>query len=346
MRSGAPGGAAGRPPSRAPARRSPPRTTLQARRGRGPRATGSPSGAAPGRPLRLGCSSGRQCTGRPTGAIRLGRVGECHRPPARPSRSAHTTREQRGCEFLIFGGGRLPGWPTAMRFSGKGNDVAVVDDFSRRRWHEEAGTDSLTPIASLDERIDIWRGRPARPSSIGGRHRGEHVHRRRGARVRPETIVHYGEQPSAPWSMKNVENRVVTQLNNVVGTSTCCGRCATSRPTPTSSSSARWASTARPTSTSKRARSRSSTTGARTRCRSPSAGLASITCPRCTTATTSSSPAGPGACAPPTSTRASSTASRPRRRRCDPRLATRFDYDEVFGTALNRFCVQAGSDIR
>src|ERR1700745_1863164 len=59
--------------------------------------------------------------------------------------------------ILILGGDGYLGWPTAMRFSGKGNDVAVVDDFSRRRWHEEAGPDSLTPIASLDERIEAWK---------------------------------------------------------------------------------------------------------------------------------------------------------------------------------------------
>jgi len=63
----------------------------------------------------------------------------------------------RRMRILILGGDGYLGWPTAMRFSGKGNEVAVVDDFSRRRWHEEAGTDSLTPIASLDERIDAWK---------------------------------------------------------------------------------------------------------------------------------------------------------------------------------------------
>ena len=44
-----------------------------------------------------------------------------------------------------------------MRFSGKGHEVAVVDNFARRRWHEEAGTDSLTPIAPLGERIEAWK---------------------------------------------------------------------------------------------------------------------------------------------------------------------------------------------
>ena len=58
-------------------------------------------------------------------------------------------------------------------------------------------------------------------------------------------------------------------------------------------------------------------------------------------APTSTSPAGSGACARPTSTRASSTASRPTRPRATTGLVTRFDYDEYFGTVLNRFCVQA-----
>ena len=57
---------------------------------------------------------------------------------------------------LILGGDGYLGWPTAMRFSGKGHDVAVVDNFARRRWVEEAGSHSLTPIRSLDERIDAW----------------------------------------------------------------------------------------------------------------------------------------------------------------------------------------------
>ena len=58
---------------------------------------------------------------------------------------------------LILGGDGYLGWPTAMRFSGKGHDVAVVDNFARRRWHQDAGTDSLTPIATLEERIAAWK---------------------------------------------------------------------------------------------------------------------------------------------------------------------------------------------
>ena len=58
---------------------------------------------------------------------------------------------------LILGGDGYLGWPTAMRFSGKGHEVAVADNFARRKWVTEAGGDSLTPIVSLAERIEAWK---------------------------------------------------------------------------------------------------------------------------------------------------------------------------------------------
>src|SRR4051812_38981076 len=59
--------------------------------------------------------------------------------------------------ILILGGDGYLGWPTAMRFSARGHEVFIVDNFSRRRWHHEHSTDSLTPIASLGERVEAWR---------------------------------------------------------------------------------------------------------------------------------------------------------------------------------------------
>src|SRR5919197_2111270 len=58
--------------------------------------------------------------------------------------------------ILILGGDGYLGWPTAMRFSARGHEVFLVDNFSRRRWHNEHSTDSLTPISSLADRIDAW----------------------------------------------------------------------------------------------------------------------------------------------------------------------------------------------
>jgi len=119
---------------------------------------------------------------------------------------------------LILGGDGYLGWPTAMRFSGKGHEVAVVDNFARRRWVEDMGGDSLTPIVSLDERIEAWR-------EVSGKritsYVGDLAEDTLAADVvvdfQPDTIIHYGEQPSAPWSMRSVDHAVTTQQNNVVG---------------------------------------------------------------------------------------------------------------------------------
>ena len=59
--------------------------------------------------------------------------------------------------ILILGGDGYLGWPTAMRFSARGHDVSIADNFSRRRWHVQNSTDSLTPITSLDERVAALR---------------------------------------------------------------------------------------------------------------------------------------------------------------------------------------------
>jgi len=121
---------------------------------------------------------------------------------------------------LILGGDGYLGWPTALRFSARGHEVAVVDNFSRRRWHREHGTSSLTPIRPLDERIEAWRaisaGNEIR-SYVGPVQDGDFLDEV-VAETRPEAVVHYGEQPSAPYSMMSRQRAVETQHTNVIGT--------------------------------------------------------------------------------------------------------------------------------
>ncbi|HEX6116578.1 MAG TPA: NAD-dependent epimerase/dehydratase family protein [Solirubrobacterales bacterium] len=121
--------------------------------------------------------------------------------------------------ILILGGDGYLGWPTAMRFSAQGHEVSVVDNFSRRRWHHEHSTDSLIPISSLGERISAWREHEGYEihSFVGDIEDGEFVDTVI-AETLPEAIVHYGEQPSAPFSMMNRRNAVLTQYTNVIGT--------------------------------------------------------------------------------------------------------------------------------
>jgi UDP-sulfoquinovose synthase len=120
--------------------------------------------------------------------------------------------------ILILGGDGYLGWPTALRFSARGHEVSVVDNFSRRRWHTEHGTASLTPIGELDERIAAWRevsGEQIR-SYVGAVEDGEFLDEV-VAETKPEVVVHYGQQASAPFSMLSRERAVETQHANVIG---------------------------------------------------------------------------------------------------------------------------------
>jgi UDP-sulfoquinovose synthase len=121
--------------------------------------------------------------------------------------------------ILILGGDGYLGWPTALRFSSRGHDVSVVDNFSRRRWHLERSTDSLTPIRPLSDRIDAWRevsGNEIR-AFVGSMEDADFLHHV-VAETLPEAIVHYAEQPSAPYSMASRAKAVETQYTNVIGT--------------------------------------------------------------------------------------------------------------------------------
>ena len=120
---------------------------------------------------------------------------------------------------LILGGDGYLGWPTAMRFSARGHEVSVVDNFSRRKWHDRHGTDSLTPIRGLDERIAAWKEISGEEiaSYVGAIDDPEFLERVI-LETGPEAVIHYGEQPSAPFSMANREQAVETQYTNVIGT--------------------------------------------------------------------------------------------------------------------------------
>ena len=131
----------------------------------------------------------------------------------------HPGRYPAAVKILILGGDGYLGWPTAMHFSARGHDVAVVDNFMRRGMATELGADSLTPIQSLQERVTAWREVSGKEieTFIGDLADPAFTDRVVGS-VRPDAIVHYGEQPSAPYSMIDRKHAVETQRNNVEGT--------------------------------------------------------------------------------------------------------------------------------
>ena len=120
---------------------------------------------------------------------------------------------------LILGGDGYLGWPTAMSFSQAGHEVAVADNLLRRAMVTELGANSLTPIQPLQTRVKAWQEVTGRSISY---HLGDLTDPYFVDEVfetfKPEAVVHYGEQPSAPYSMIDRRHAVSTQRNNVEGT--------------------------------------------------------------------------------------------------------------------------------
>ena len=120
--------------------------------------------------------------------------------------------------ILVLGGDGYLGWPTALHLSNLGHDVAVNDNFARRGYDEEMGVESLIPIASLENRLATWgeiSGKQIK-SYVGDLREAGFVHQM-VRDFRPETIAHFAEQRAAPYSMISQAHAVYTQTNNVVG---------------------------------------------------------------------------------------------------------------------------------
>ncbi len=123
-------------------------------------------------------------------------------------------------KVLVLGGDGFCGWPTALHLSDVGWDVTIVDNLSRRAIDLELEVESLTPIRPIGERIRVWEELSG--NEIGYVHldlaeeadRFETLLRD----LRPDAIVHFGEQRSAPYSMRNIPAKRYTVDNNVRGT--------------------------------------------------------------------------------------------------------------------------------
>ena len=121
--------------------------------------------------------------------------------------------------ILILGGDGYLGWPTAMNLSNSGHDVTIVDNFAKRQWELEEGIEPLVAIPTLHRRIQHWRETTGKTIELRV---GDLCNYRFIYNVlehgKPDAIVHYAEQPSAPYSMQSRTTAVYTQTNNVVGT--------------------------------------------------------------------------------------------------------------------------------
>jgi UDP-sulfoquinovose synthase len=122
--------------------------------------------------------------------------------------------------ILVLGGDGYLGWPTAMYFSGRGHEVAVVDNMIKRYWEAEVGVEPLIPTRPLQTRVKRWQQVSGREIKV---HIGDIAENHRFIYdviegFKPEAVVHYAEQPSAPFSMMSRAACTHTQYNNVIGT--------------------------------------------------------------------------------------------------------------------------------
>jgi len=121
--------------------------------------------------------------------------------------------------IAVLGGDGYCGWATALYLSARGNDVAIVDNFIRRLWDHELGAQTLTPIRPLNERLNVWNQLTGKmiDSFVGDI--CDYGFLADFIRTwEPEAIIHFAEQRSAPYSMIDRQHAVFTQLNNVEGT--------------------------------------------------------------------------------------------------------------------------------
>lgn len=119
-------------------------------------------------------------------------------------------------KVLILGGDGYLGWPTAMHLSAAGHDVAVADNYLRRRLAREEDVEPLYPAPNLNERVRLWKKRSGKEITafVGDLTEWPFVERVfRG--FEPEAVVHYAEQPSAPYSMLGREAAALTLHNNL-----------------------------------------------------------------------------------------------------------------------------------
>jgi UDP-sulfoquinovose synthase len=122
-------------------------------------------------------------------------------------------------KVLVIGGDGYCGWATALYLSNRGYEVGILDNMVRRHWDMELCVETLTPIAPIQQRLQRWK-------DLTGKHIDLFVGdicnydflSKAMHQFEPEAVVHFGEQRSAPFSMIDREHAVLTQVNNVVGT--------------------------------------------------------------------------------------------------------------------------------
>ncbi|MGF7029424.1 UDP-sulfoquinovose synthase [Paenibacillus mucilaginosus] len=122
-------------------------------------------------------------------------------------------------KILIAGADGYLGWSLAQALTIRGHEVAGVDNGFRRQWVEEMGSWSAIPVAGIKERLQAFQERYGRELKYWeGDLRSYPFVEEIVREFRPDAVVHLGECPSAPYSAIDVEHAVFVQTNNLTST--------------------------------------------------------------------------------------------------------------------------------
>ena len=122
-------------------------------------------------------------------------------------------------KIAVLGGDGYCGWATALYLSQKGHSIAIVDNYLRRQWDHELGAQTLTPIRPLTDRLRVWQNLTGKTIELFVGDVADYDFLSTTFKdFQPDAVVHFAEQRSAPYSMIDRKHAVFTQVNNVVGT--------------------------------------------------------------------------------------------------------------------------------
>jgi len=123
-------------------------------------------------------------------------------------------------KVIVLGGDGFCGWPCAVNLAEQNHDVIIVDNLSRRKIDIDLEVESLTPIASITERLSAWEEIGGKPMRFINMDISKQYQKLLNLLIdeKPDSVIHFAEQRAAPYSMKSSFTKRYTVDNNVNGT--------------------------------------------------------------------------------------------------------------------------------
>jgi len=122
-------------------------------------------------------------------------------------------------KILVLGGDGYLGWPTCMHLSAQGHEVMSVDNYLRRNLSREENSDPLFEVPNLHRRAELWKAKSGKEIQIRVGDLCDWDFLAETVKgFKPDALIHYAEQPSAPYSMKDRHTATLTFQNNMMAT--------------------------------------------------------------------------------------------------------------------------------